>query len=189
MGTADSRATAVTAKAAGVLEFWQNAGVGMWFHGTPAFDREFRDRFLRLHEQAASGVLAEWSDTPIGAFALILLLDQFPRNAFRGTARAYLTDTLARQTSDAAIDLGHDRHFNTDLRGFFYMPFMHAESMADQDRSVALQCDLGPDWRRPAARHREIILRFGRFPHRNAILGRDSTPEEQRYLAEGGFSR
>jgi uncharacterized protein (DUF924 family) len=187
-GTEDAGATAVPAEAAGVLAFWRDAGVDKWFHGTPAFDREFRDRFLQLHEAAASGGLAEWSGTPVGTLALILLLDQFPRNVFRCTARAYLTDVLARQAADAALAAGHDRQFEADLRGFFYMPFMHAESIADQDRSVALQSDLGPDWRRPAARHRDIIARFGRFPHRNPILGRESTPEEKRYLAEGGFS-
>lgn len=188
MSSEDSGEGAVPSQAAGVLDFWMNAGVDKWFHGDQAFDREFHERFLHLHEAVARGDLTEWSSTPVGALGLILLLDQFPRNAFRGTPRAYSSDALARQTADAAIAAGHDRRFDSDLRGFFYMPFMHAESVADQDRSMALQSDLSWDWRRPALRHHDIIARFGRFPHRNRILGRESMPDERRYLAEGGFS-
>jgi uncharacterized protein (DUF924 family) len=170
------------------LDFWIGAGEDRWFDADEEFDRAFRDHCLSLHEAAAREELTGWSATAVGALGLILLLDQFPRNAFRGTPRAYSTDVLARRIAEAAIAAGQDRHFGSNLRGFFYMPFMHSESIADQDRSVALQSDLSWDWQRPAARHRDIIARFGRFPHRNRILGRENTPAEQRYLDDGGFS-
>jgi uncharacterized protein (DUF924 family) len=189
MSTQNSGEGAVPPAAKAVLDFWISAGKDKWFHGDEEFDQDFRERYLPLYEAATQGDLAEWSGIPVGALSLILLLDQFPRNAFRGTPRAYSSDVLARQTAGAAIAAGHDRRVDPDLRGFFYMPFMHSESIADQDRSVALQSDLAPDWRRPAARHRDIIARFGRFPHRNRILGRATTPEEKRYLDDGGFSR
>lgn len=171
-----------------LLDFWRKAGETRWFSRDDEFDRTFRERFLALYRAAARSDLAGWTATPVGALGLVILLDQFPRNAFRGTAEIYATDALARDTAEAAIAAGHDRRFGTELRGFFYMPFMHSEDLADQERSVSLQRELSWDWRRPAARHRDIIKRFGRFPHRNAVLGRVSTPEEKRYLDEGGFS-
>lgn len=180
-------AGAPPAEAVAVLDFWTEAGMEKWFTKSEEFDCAFRDAFLPLHEAAARGDLAHWSATPVGALSLVILLDQFPRNCFRGTDRIWASDALARDVADAAIAAGFDRHFVDDLRGFFYMPFMHSEDLADQERSVALHADLSWDWRRPAGRHRDIIARFGRFPHRNQILGRTSTPEEQRYLEEGGF--
>ncbi|MFZ5890524.1 MAG: DUF924 family protein [Myxococcota bacterium] len=163
------------------------AGPSLWFAKDPAFDRRFRDRFLALHEAAARGSLEDWSATPAGALALCLLLDQFPRNAFRGTARMYLTDERARFVAEAAIRAGHDRAVG-ELALFFYLPFGHSEIVAHQERSVELARRLGPEQLQHALGHRDIVRRFGRFPHRNAILGRNTLPEEQRFLDEGGFS-
>lgn len=174
--------------AAEVVRFWREAGPGRWFRSDPAFDAAFRDRFLAAHEAAASGRLQPWGDTAEGALALVLLLDQFPRNAFRGTARVYATDPLARQAAEAALRRGFDREVEPGLRQFFRLPFMHSEDLRDQDRCVALSEPEGGESLRWARHHREVIARFGRFPHRNAVLGRASTPEEERFLAEGGFS-
>lgn len=171
-----------------VLRFWRDAGPGRWFRRDDAFDAEFRRRFLAAHEAAAAGGLHAWMQTPHGALALVLLLDQFPRNAFRGTARVYATDAQARDAADAAIARGFDRQVEDGLRRFFYLPFMHSESLVDQERCVALNEGAGPDALRWARHHRDVVARFGRFPHRNAVLGRTSTPEEERFMAEGGFS-
>jgi len=171
-----------------VVAFWRAAGPSLWFAKDPEFDRRFRDRFLDLHEAAARGAHAGWAATPDGALALILLLDQFPRNAFRGTARMYDTDAQARAVAVAAVARGQDRTVEPALRIFMYLPFAHAESLADQDRSVALVAHLGGESLEHARRHRDIIRRFGRFPHRNPLLGRPMTPEERRYLDEGGFA-
>jgi uncharacterized protein (DUF924 family) len=171
-----------------VYEFWLEAGSERWFDQDDAFDRRFRDRFLPLYEVASQGGCAGWLRQPISALSLIVMLDQFPRNCFRGTPRAYDSDPLAREMAAKSIERGQDKALGLDLRGFFYMPFMHSENLADQDRSIDLQRELSWDWRRPAARHRDIVAAFGRFPHRNAILGRVTTAEEQRYLDNGGFT-
>ena len=171
-----------------LVDFWRAAGPKLWFAKDAAFDRRFRDRFLPLYEAAAQGALIEWSATAEGALALVLLLDQFPRNAFRGAPRMYATDTMARQVAHAAIETGHDRAVEPQLSLFFYLPFGHSENLADQERSVALARRLGQPNLSHAERHRDIIRRFGRFPHRNPILGRAMTEEEQRYLDEGGYA-
>ena len=129
-----------------------------------------------------------WLATPDGALALVLLLDQFPRNAFRGTPRMYATDALAREVTAAAIDAGHDRAVEPQMQLFFYLPFGHSEDLADQERSVALARRLGQPILSHAEGHRDIIRRFGRFPHRNPILGRTMRPEEQQFLDEGGYA-
>jgi uncharacterized protein (DUF924 family) len=118
----------------------------------------------------------------------VILLDQFPRNAFRGTARMYGTDSQARTVAEQAIEAGFDAQIAADLRLFFYLPFAHSESLADQDRSLNLCTALGPEYMKHAEEHREIIKRFGRFPHRNEILGRTPTDEERRFLDKGGFA-
>lgn len=174
--------------AAEVMTFWRDAGPQLWFAKDPAFDRAFRDRFLKSHEAAAKGELAGWSSTAEGALALVLLMDQLPRNAFRGTPRMYATDGMARSIADAAIAAGLDRAVPAELQLFFYLPFAHSESIADQDRSVALNRRLGQPNLSHAERHRDIVRRFGRFPHRNPILGRSMRPEEQRFLDEGGYA-
>jgi uncharacterized protein (DUF924 family) len=171
-----------------VVDFWRAAGPGLWFAKDAEFDRRFRERFILLHEAAARGELGQWLAAPEGALALVLLLDQFPRNAFRGTARMYATDDRAREVADAAINAGHDQRVEAEVRLFFYLPFAHSENPADQERSVALNRHLGEPNRSHAERHRDIIRRFGRFPHRNPILGRPMRPEEQRYLDEGGYA-
>lgn len=170
-----------------LLAYWTAAGPRKWFAKDEAFDKELRQRFLGLHERAAQGELAAWRGEAESALALVLLLDQFPRNAFRGTPRMYATDALAREEADRAIAAGFDHRVAPALRVFFYLPFEHSESLADQERSVALQQDMS-DLLQYALQHRDIIRCFGRFPHRNAILGRESSPEERAFLESGGFS-
>jgi uncharacterized protein (DUF924 family) len=174
--------------AAEIVEFWRQAGPAMWFAKDEDFDRRFREAFLREHEAAARGNLDGWLATPEGALALLLLLDQFPRNAFRGTPRMYATDAAARRIATAAVDAGHDRHMPKELRTFFYLPFGHSEDLADQERCVALCRHLGPPDSTGSERHRDIVRRFGRFPHRNFILCRVMTAEEQTFLDQGGYA-
>jgi uncharacterized protein (DUF924 family) len=170
-----------------VVEFWKQAGPELWFAKDPEFDRRFRERFLSRYEAASRGALAGWLETPDGALALCILLDQFPRNSFRGTPRMYATDTMARAVADATIRAGHDRALPHPLALFVYLPFAHSEDLRDQERSVELARQLGEPHLSHAEHHRDIVRRFGRFPHRNTILGRPMRPEEQRYLDEGGF--
>lgn len=185
---ADSYREAVApAEAEEVVAFWEGAGPALWFAKDDAFDRRFRERFLRLHESAARGDLDGWNETPEGALALMVLLDQFPRNAFRGTPRMYATDAAARRLADAAIAAGHDRFVAEELQKFFYLPFAHSEGLGDQERAVELCRRLGGRDFEQAQHHRDIVRRFGRFPHRNAILGRPATQEEGAYLANGGY--
>ncbi len=181
-------AEAVANDAAAVIDFWWQAGPEAWFAKDPAFDRAFHDRFLALHRAAAYGALDDWSAAPYGALALVLLLDQFPRNAFRGTPRMYATDAAARRIAAAAIDAGRHHAVDPALWLFFCLPFGHSETLADQDRAVALAGEIGGRDLAHAERHRAIIRRFGRFPHRNPILGRVMTADEQRFLDEGGFA-
>jgi uncharacterized protein (DUF924 family) len=171
-----------------VISFWQEAGRPMWFAKDANFDRRFRERFLSVHEAAARGELNDWATTPNGALALLILLDQFPRNAFRGTARMYASDARACDAAKRAIAAGHDMQIEGELRGFFYLPFCHSEELADQERAVELFQQFRESSARAAERHRDIIKRFGRFPHRNSILGRTMTAEEQVYLDQGGFA-
>ena len=173
--------------ASDVVAFWREAGPKRWFAKSDAFDDSFRSRFIDAHEAAAAGQLAAWSQDAEGALALLILLDQFPRNAFRGQARMFSTDAQARDVARIAIAAGLDHRVDEALRPFFYMPFMHSESLADQQRCVALCQPLDANTQRFAVMHRDIIERYGRFPHRNAVLGRDSTADEKRFLAEGGF--
>lgn len=171
-----------------VVAFWSEAGPSCWFAKDEAFDRRFRDAFIDAHAAACRGELAHWQRTPGGALALVILLDQFPRNAFRGTPRMYASDAAALGVAEAAIAAGLDRHVDADLRLFLYLPFAHSESLAHQDRSVALCRELGEESLAHAEGHRDIVKRFGRFPHRNPILGRKTTEDEQRFLDAGGFA-
>jgi uncharacterized protein (DUF924 family) len=176
-----------------VLAFWINAGPPKWFAKDPAFDEQIRDRFEALHMEGSRGALNGWAETPRGALALVILLDQFPRNMYRGSAHAFATDPLARAIARAALDAGDHLKVDADVRFFFFMPFEHSEEMADQDLAVslfeALQAATGePGNLKWAEMHRDIIARFTRFPHRNLCLGRESTAEEEKFLAEGGFS-
>jgi uncharacterized protein (DUF924 family) len=183
-----SAAVVVAPEAAAVVSFWRDAGPQQWFAKDPAFDRRFRERFLALHEAAMRGELMPWMQTAEGALALLLLLDQFPRNAFRDTPRMYASDGFARVLADAAIRAGLDRHIEPDLRLFMYLPFGHSEQLADQQRSLELARGLGEPHLGHAQGHHDIVKRFGRFPHRNPILGRTMRPEEQKFLDEGGYS-
>jgi uncharacterized protein (DUF924 family) len=181
--------------AAEVLGFWFR-GAGRderWFEKSRAFDDEVCARFLPLYERGAAGSLARWKDAAADCLALIVLLDQFPRNIFRDTARAFASDPLALDAARHAIALGHHRAMNPVERLFAYLPFEHAESLADQDTACALIKPLEAfpetnDAYRYAVLHRDIIRRFGRFPHRNAALGRPSTPEEVGFLKSPGSS-
>ena len=148
-----------------------------------------KSRFLETHEAAARGELAAFEESAEGALALVILLDQFPRNMFRGTARAFATDPLARAVADRAIARGFDQATDKAMRQFFCLPFMHSELIADQHRSVQLYEALGDaDLSSYALSHRDIVAKFGRFPHRNRLLGRDTTPAEQEFLDAGGFA-
>jgi len=172
-----------------VLAFWEAAGPGKWFSTDAALDAAIRERFLATYEAAAGGALEPWESTPEGALALVIVLDQFPRNMFRGSARIYAADAAARAVAERALARGFDRAVAQDLRTFFYLPFSHSETIADQERSLALYCTLGDQKSlRYAEEHADIIRRFGRFPHRNDILGRQTTAEEQAFLAAGGFA-
>ncbi|ROR34441.1 DUF924 family protein [Inmirania thermothiophila] len=168
-----------------VLDFWFDARVrGQWFRATPALDAEIRDRFEGLWRRAAGGGLAAWEATAEGALALVIVLDQFPLNMFRGRPEAFSTEALAREVAARAIARGLDAALDDAGRAFLYLPFMHSEDLRDQDRAVALFAAAGlEDNLRWARHHREIVRRFGRFPHRNAVLGRPSTPEEEAWLA------
>jgi uncharacterized protein (DUF924 family) len=176
-----------------VVAFWVEAGPKRWFAKDDAFDAAIRERFEPLHRRASTGELADWASTAEGAMALLILLDQFPRNLYRGSAHAFATDPLAYAVARRAVERGFDRESPPELRPFFYLPFEHSERIEDQDRSVelcaALREDAGDkstyDW---AVIHRDIIRRFGRFPHRNGALGRVTTAEEQAFLDEGGFA-
>ena len=171
-----------------VVAFWRDAGPSRWFRKDAAFDEQFRDRFLTAHEAALRGELDAWAGDAQGALALLILLDQFPRNAFRTTPRMFESDTKAREIAGQALRAGFDAQLEAELRNFFYLPFMHSEQLADQDLGVELTRALGDEPLRYAILHRDIIEKFGRFPHRNAVMGRATTPEEQRFLDDGGFA-
>lgn len=168
-----------------VLALWFSARVRpLWFRSTPEFDAELRARFLGLHAAAAAGALKSWEQSPEGAVALVIVLDQLPLNMFRGRPEAFATEAAARAVAGRAIDLGLDAALPDEHKLFLYMPYMHSEDPADQDRSVALFERAGlKDTLKWARHHREIVHRFGRFPHRNAIVGRTSTPQELVWLA------
>jgi uncharacterized protein (DUF924 family) len=186
--SAGHRGSKTPEEALSVVEFWRRAGKDEWFAKRPEFDARFREAFISLHERAARGELRAWQESSVGALALLILLDQFPRNAFRGTARMYATDPMARAVADAAVRAGHDRAVSSELVLFMYLPFAHSENLADQERSIELVRRLGEPNLSHARRHAGIVRRFGRFPHRNPILGRTMTAEEQRFLDEGGYA-
>ncbi|ERJ38015.1 TPA: DUF924 family protein [Burkholderia cepacia] len=171
-----------------VVTFWIDAGPAQWFAKHADFDRRFRERFLDTHLAAARREFDDWLSTPYGTLALLLLTDQFPRNAFRGTAHMYATDALARQFAMHAYEHGQMSCVEQPLRLFFCLPFAHSEDPADQRISIELNGRLGQPWLAHAMRHKDIVMRFGRFPHRNPLLGRETTRDEARFLAEGGFA-
>ena len=173
-----------------LLQFWFDPSLDeaqrnqRWFGKDPAFDAAIRRRFLALHEEGAAGRLGAWAGAPRECLALVILLDQFPRNMFRGEARAFATDAAARAAARSLLPRAAE--LPADERLFAYLPFEHSETLDDQRLACELCAPLGAELLRYAQRHREIIERFGRFPHRNAILGRASTPEEVEFLKEPG---
>ena len=170
-----------------VVRFWRDAGPAAWFARNDAFDDALRTRFLDEHFAAARREREDLLDDADGALALILLLDQVPRNVFRDSAHAFATDPLAREYAHRAIDARFDAIIEPALRIFFYLPFEHCEDLADQDRVVVLCDALGDaNYLKYAEAHRDVIQRFGRFPHRNRALARVNTPEEQAWLDAGG---
>jgi len=176
------------ASAAEIVSFWRDAGYQRWFARDDSFDADFKSRFLDDHFSAARRERDDWNETAEGALALLVLLDQFPRNCFRGTAHMFATDPLARHFARQSLKAGHDRTVDEPLRLFFYLPFMHSEDLADQNISVELCEKLSAEIQKFALEHREIIERFGRFPHRNATRGHITTAAERAYLDQGGFS-
>lgn len=170
-----------------IIDFWREAGQKKWFGGGAEFDSECDARFHDLHFRAASRSLDAWLETADGTLALLILLDQIPRNIFRGTAHQFATDSLARTIARHAVDAGFDQQIDEALRVFVYLPFEHSEDPADQARAQALYAAMpkGDDggW---AKKHFDVIAQFGRFPHRNRVLGRESTAAEQAWLDAGG---
>ena len=167
-----------------VITFWLEAGPALWFEQNRDFDARLRWEFFGAQQAAARGDLDDWQATPEGALALILLLDQFPRNIFRGLARAFATDAKALAVAHKAIEAGFDAHYEPPLRRFFYLPMMHAEDLAEQDFCIE-QCRACGDEEgvKHGLIHRDAIARFGRFPYRNAVLGRANTQAEAAFLA------
>lgn len=176
-------------QALAVVAFWRAAGYARWFTKSDRFDALVRLRLGRVQEAAAVGALDHWDETPAGALALLILLDQAPRNLFRGDPRAFATDALALAVAEAAIARGFDRRATRAMRMFFYLPFEHAEDAGHQSRCVALFRAHGDaEALRFAELHADIIDRFGRFPHRNPALGRATTEAEHAFLKSGGFA-
>jgi uncharacterized protein (DUF924 family) len=183
-----SATTANDPRAQAVLDFWFRGDEERkeWFTKSDAYDSEIRARFLPLHEEAARSDLARWKDSPGDCLALIVVLDQFPRNMFRGSPRAFGTDALALEAAKHAVAAGYDKWLSAVERSFVYLPYEHSEELADQEMALKLfDGHANFEW---ARKHWEIVRRFGRFPHRNAILGRQSTPAEIEFLKEPGSS-
>ncbi len=191
------REAALPARAKALVDFWfgvegdplRERHREIWFEKKEKFDASLRERFSADHELAVKGALDNWELSPAGALALLLLLDQIPRNIFRGSSRAYASDEKAREVADRAIRRGFDLEVPPAWRIFFYLPFVHSEDLADQRRALLLFAALpaGPERSKepsPVERHALIIARFGRFPHRNAVLGRVSTADEVAFLTE-----
>lgn len=171
-----------------ILGFWRSAGPAKWYAKSDAFDSAIRLKFEPVHHAAARGQYDGWADTAEGALALLILLDQFPRNLYRSSGHAFATDGKARAIARAAIERGFHLTVDAELRQFFVLPFEHSENLADQDFGLAVATELGDEevlkW---VKIHRDIIVQFGRFPHRNPCLGRETTPAEQAFLDDGGF--
>jgi uncharacterized protein (DUF924 family) len=184
----DMTALDVDARAIQVVDFWRDAGEDAWFTKNAEFDAGFHDKFRELHFAAARRELDHWIDHPVSALALMILLDQFPRNCFRGTAHMFATDPLARHFARKALAAGHLEAMEKNLRVFFLLPFEHSEDLADQVYCVEQTALHAEEYLKYAVEHREIIERFGRFPHRNPVLGRETLPEEKAFLDGGGFS-
>lgn len=174
------------ASASDVVTFWTEAGPEKWFAKDEAFDAVFRDQGRTLHWAAARRECDGWMASAEGALALLIMLDQYPRNSFRGTAHQFATDPLALMFANRAVAAGYHLAVEPELKNFLLLPFEHSERIEDQDRYMSLVAG-DEDLEKWGRIHRDIIVRFGRFPHRNAALGRETTPDEQAFLDEGGF--
>ncbi len=172
-----------------VLDYWSALGNEGWWVKNEDVDQEIVTRFGEAHAKACKGELDHWTETADGALALIIILDQFSRNMFRGSSKSFSQDAQALTVTRQAIANGMDKNVRADLKVFFYLPFEHSETIAEQEQSVLYQYSIAdnPEALRAALEHRQIIQRFARFPHRNAVLGRHTTPAEQAYLDGGGF--
>jgi uncharacterized protein (DUF924 family) len=179
----------MTVRPRDVLDFWFAAGPEKWFAKNDAFDAEIKRLFAETYRMASEGKLDSWANEAQGALALILMLDQFSRNLWRNDHRAFLQDAKALALADEAVRRRFDVETPVTARKWFYMPYMHAEDLAAQERGLVLFAQRldDPETMRHAVEHADIIRRFGRFPHRNAVLGRLTTPEEQTFLDQGGF--
>ena len=185
----DSPASDVPDLAREIVAFWQDAGRELWFSKSDEFDEKVQQRYGDLPEKAMADAFASWRNDPTSALALILLLDQFPRNIYRASPNAFAYDNKAMSEAAIAIESHHDQAFALPLKRFFYIPFMHSENLDDQQRCLDL-CQRVNDEEgvKFAQLHYDIIERFGRFPHRNQVLGRQTTDAERRFLEEGGFA-
>ncbi|MEM6578865.1 MAG: DUF924 family protein [Pseudomonadota bacterium] len=175
-----------------VLSFWlDKVGPKGWYEASPELDQDIREGFLAAYESACEGTYALWLTYPTGTLAYLILMDQFPRNMFRDAARSFATDRHALAAAKAAIHRGWDMRIDEPARQFFYLPLMHSENLCDQDRSVRLILERMPQTGASnllhARAHRDVIRRFGRFPHRNACLGRSSSQAEKAFLDNGGY--
>jgi uncharacterized protein (DUF924 family) len=171
-----------------IVGFWVAAGPTAWYKKSDEFDRTVQAKFSDAHHKAARGELGDWEASAEGALALLLLLDQFPRNMFRNSPHSFATDGLALAIARRAIAKGHDDAFEMPVRQFFYLPHMHAENLDAQEECVRLcEAHTTPENVRFAVIHRDIIAQFGRFPHRNALFGRETTADEEAFLDGGGF--
>ncbi len=168
-----------------IVDFWFSAAVSkLWFKSTPEFDRQLRDDYEATWQQARDGEFDHWRDSAVGCLALVIVLDQFPLNMFRGDALCYSTEAASIEVARHALAQGFDRELDGKQRAFLYMPFMHSEALEDQQLALELFDQPGlEDNLRFARHHHDIVSRFGRFPHRNAALGRVNTPAEDEYLA------
>ena len=172
-----------------VVSFWKESGPSKWFAKDDAFDADFKSRFMDMHYAGARRELDGWMDSAEGALALIILLDQLPRNAFRNTGHMFATDALALHFTRQAISKGYHLSVAPELRAFILMPLMHSESLQDQEDLLGLLDPVSQEnTYKYAVIHRDVIANYGRFPHRNASLGRNTSPEEQSFLDSGGFS-
>ena len=175
-----------------ILAYWlDEIGPEGWYAGGDALDADIRDRFEATYVAAREGALSLWLTYPSGTLAYIILMDQFPRNMFRGTSKAFATDKVAMAAAKAAIARGWDMKIDEPARQFFYLPLMHSECLSDQDRAVRLIKTRMPDEGESnllhAKAHREVIRQFGRFPYRNEALARETPPQEAEYLEKGGY--
>lgn len=173
-----------------ILDFWfAEATRKKWFNSTTEFDQQIREKYQALWQAARDGELVDWQDSAAGALALVILLDQFPLNMFRDKPESFSTEAMSREVAAQAIEAGLDQHMDDQQKAFLYLPFMHSEDLQDQNRSVALFEQAGlMDNLKWAKHHRDIVQRFGRFPHRNSILGRNSSQDELAYLnSENSF--